>query len=413
MSAARQGLRGVLTIGGGALAGQLILIAATPILSRLYAPDAFGAFSALVAVASVIGPSAALKFDAGIVLPEKDAVAGTVARLAFGSAVITSLVSAGVVAVLEVAGYGSAWEGVSLAPLWVGVLVFLTATFTTLTQAALRERRYSLVARRAPIQSIGTAVGQIAFGFVAPTPAGLLGGFTLGRLAGFLPLLRHSWTLISRPGPSWSTTVREYWRLPALLAPSALLNSLGSQIPLLAVAAIFGSHAAGEFGMAQRLVYIPVTLVGAAVAQVFAAELAKHVREGGVGAVRVYRRTSLQLAALALPVAVLIAVAGPWAVPFILGDAWVLAGELCVPLALLVGLSLVVMPTSQVYTIFQSPASLAVDASRIVLLGIALAIIVGADLPLIESAWLLTIAQGVNYVATWVYGMHVTRKAAG
>ncbi|MDO9397237.1 MAG: oligosaccharide flippase family protein, partial [Herbiconiux sp.] len=312
---------------------------------------------------------------------------------------------------LEALGLGAAWRGVPFAPVWVAALVFLTATFTALTQAALRERKYGLVAKRAPIQSIGTAAGQVALGFLTPTPVGLLGGLVAGRFAGFLPLVRQSRTLIAQTGTPARAALREYWRLPTILAPSALLNSLGSQIPLLFVAAFFGSHAAGEFGMAQRLVYIPVTLVGAAVAQVFAAELAKHVREGGSGGVGVYWRTSMHLSLLAVPTSLAVALLGPWALPYVLGEQWVLAGDLCVPLALLVGLSLVVMPTSQVYTIFQSPASLVMDVSRILLLGSSVAVVISADLPLIEACWLLTAAQGINYLATWAYGIQLTRKA--
>lgn len=404
-------LRAVLIIGGGTLASQFILLAATPLLSRLYSPDSFGAFASLVAVASIVGPSAALKFDAGIVLPKEQSMAGTVLRLAFWSALVTSLVSCGAVWMLGVLGLGSAWSGVDLAPFWVGALVFLTASFTTLTQAALRGQAYSLVAKRAPIQSVGTAIAQIGFWWLVPSAMGLLGGFVVGRLTGLTPLVRSALPLFSTRGTSWRAALAAYWRLPVMLAPSALMNSLGSQVPLLAVAALFGANAAGEFSMTQRVAYIPITLIGASVAQVFAAELAKHVREGGHEAMRFYWRTSRLLAAIAVPVAIAIVLVGPWALPVVLGPGWTVAGDLCRPIGVLVGISLVATPTSQVYTVFQSAASLLVDLSRVVLLGIALAIIVLIDLDLLEASWFLVAAQGVNYVFTWSYGLRITRRA--
>lgn len=403
-------LRGVLALGGGTLAGQLILIAATPLLSRLYPPAAFGAFSALVAVASVIGPSAALKFDAGILLPADEQKAGVIARLALFSSVATSSLTGIIVWALELIGLGEAWAQVQFAPLWIAGLVFLAALFTILTQAALRERAYTLVARRAPIQSTGTSVGQLGLGLLVPTAFGLLAGFAIGRLSGMVALVRRAWPLISLRGESWKAAAREYWRLPAVLAPSALMNSLGSQIPLLAMAALFGAHVAGEFSMAQRIVYIPVTLIGASVAQVFAAELAKHVREGGHGAQSTYLRSSSRLALLALPISAAIAFIGPWALPIILGDQWHMAGEFCRPLAVVVGLSLIATPTSQVYTVFQSSISLLIDGSRIVLLATALAVSISIEFTPIETSWAIVAAQAANYVFTWVVGIRVAKR---
>lgn len=402
-------LAGILSIGGGTLLGQLILIGATPLLSRMYSPAAFGAFSTIVAIATIVGPSAALRFDAGIVLPPEDRTVSAVAKLALLSTIVISLLSGGVVWALQVLGFGESWREVAFAPLWIALLVFLTAMFTVLTQIALRHRAYSLVAKRSPIQSTATAVGQLGLGLMLPSPAGLLGGFGIGRASGLIPMMRLAWPVFRQRGDSLSQTARTYWRLPVALAPSALMNSLGSQIPLLSIAAIFGASVAGEFSMAQRIVYIPVTLIGAAVAQVFGAELAKHVREGGTGATATYLRTSSRLAIIAAPVALLIALLGPPLLPFVLGTDWSIAGDFSMPLALSVGLALIVSPTSQVYIVFQSVASLFVDLSRILLMGVAIWACLVWQVEPVTAAWLLVAAQAVNYVITWFYGIRVTK----
>lgn len=406
----RPQLAGILSIGGGTLLGQLILIAATPLLSRVYSPTAFGAFSTIVAIATVVGPSAALKFDAGIVLPPDERTAGSVGKLALISAFTISLLSGVTILALELLGFGESWREVDFAPLWTAILVFLTALFSILTQIALRRREYALVAKRSPIQSAATAAGQLGLGLLTQSPTGLLGGFGIGRASGLVPMARLAWPILRRQSDPMRQVVRTYWRLPVALAPSALMNSLGSQVPLLAMATLFGAAVAGEFGMAQRIVYIPVTLIGAAVAQVFGAELAKHVREGGIGVTRVYFRTSGRLALIAIPVSLLIALLGPLLLPVALGPDWAVAGEFCLPLAVSVGLSLVVSPTSQVYTVFQSVASLFVDLSRVLLIGAAIWICFLWQTDPVSTAWLLVAAQAFNYTFTWCYGISITRR---
>lgn len=404
-------LRGVLAIGGGTLAGQLILLAVTPILSRLYTPEAFGAFSTLIAIVSIVGSVAALKFDAGIVLPEEERDAATVTRMALFCAGLVSVISAGVLWALELLGLGESWSSIFLAPVWMAVLAFLTALATILTQVALRGRAYAAVARRPPIQSGTTALVQVGMGFVAPGPVGLVTGTAVGNAAGLTPMVRMTRQLLREKGGSWRQMARRFWRLPSVLAPSALLNTLGSQVPLLAIAGLFGASVVGEFGMAYRIVYIPATLIGTAVAQVFAAELAKHLREGGGGATRIYLRASGALLLIALPVGAAVAGLGPWALPPILGPQWELVGDFCLPLAFIMALSLIASPTSQVYIIFQSAASLVMDAARLILLAAAIIASVAWQLGPVEAVWALAIAQAIGYLLSWSYGIRVTRNS--
>lgn len=405
----RPELAGILSLGGGTLFGQLILVAATPFLSRIYSPASFGAFSTLIAIATVLGSSAALKFDAGVVIPADERTAGALAKLAIISTLVITILSGFALWALDLLGFGESWQAVVLAPLWVAIFVFLTALFTLLSQLALRYRMYSLVAKRSPIQSAATAAGQLGLGLFTQTPLGLLGGLAIGRASGLTPMARAVRPIFKNLSDPLKTTAKIYWRLPCILAPSAFMNALGSQIPLFAMASIFGASVAGEFSMSLQIVFIPMTLIGAAAAQVFIAELAKHVREGGEGATHRYLLTSLRLAFLAIPVALVIGLIGPLIIPLILGPDWNLVAAFCVPLSVSVGLALIVNPTSQVYTVFQTKASLFVDISRVALMGLAVwASLTWHSTP-ISTVWLLVTAQALNYVFTWVYGLRVTK----
>lgn len=403
-------LKNAVSIGGGTLLGQVILVAATPLLSRLYSPEAFGIFSAIVAITSIIGPSAALRFDLGIVLPKEEEKAGALARLALISSAVVSLGSA-----LVIWGFGAVstrfhWDGVVFTPLWIAALIFLTSLFTTLTQIALRLQEYSQVARRSPIQSIATAVGQLLLSIPAPHAIGLIGGYTFGRTAGLIPMARVSIALLRRRPSSLRQTFRDFWRLPLILAPAAVLNSFGSQMPILIIASLYGASLSGEFGMAERIIFIPLTIFGAAVSQVFRAELAKHVRNNGTNATGIYLRISTLLALPALLLAVLIGLPSPYVIPFLLGEQWTSVGTMCAILSLQATFALVGSPTSAVYTIYQSSATFFLDLLRVILLTTVAFISLFCALTPTMTILYLALAQSIYYVMTWGFGLQLARR---
>ena len=66
-------LRGsVLTLLSGTALAQLILFAASPVLSRVYEPAAFGQYALLSLGLSLVTVLASGKYEIGVLLPEAD-----------------------------------------------------------------------------------------------------------------------------------------------------------------------------------------------------------------------------------------------------------------------------------------------------------------------------------------------------
>ncbi|MDH5134404.1 MULTISPECIES: lipopolysaccharide biosynthesis protein [unclassified Microbacterium] len=400
-----------MAITSGTLLGQLIVALATPVLSRMYPPEAFGAFSAILAIASAIGPAAALKFDSAILLPEAE----NDARGVLGLSLVSTL-SVSALAGLAALFFGpmmlsDAWVQIPLAPLWIFGLVLTTGLFTSLVQAALRAKSYGLVGWRSTIQSVGITIGQLGLGLLNPSATGLLGGALFGRLLGFGALYRGLRPLLAaRGGASQRALFRRYWRSPVILAPSALLNALGSQLPLVMVAAWFGTAEAGQLGMAQRLVFLPAALLGAALAQVFGAEIADRLRNRSGSSRGLYLKATLRIGMVAAPMCLAILLASPWLLPWLLGPGWQQSGLLAQAMAVSASVGLIVSPLSAVYAVHQSVASLAIDGSRIAFIVVAAAIVAATGAGVVEAVWALYAAQVLNYIVTWVYGLRIVSR---
>ncbi|MCS5582709.1 MAG: oligosaccharide flippase family protein, partial [Pseudomonadales bacterium] len=65
-------VRSVSILAGGTAAGQLIVIAASPILTRLYSPEDFGMLAVYGGVLGILGVIASLRYQLAIPLPDTD-----------------------------------------------------------------------------------------------------------------------------------------------------------------------------------------------------------------------------------------------------------------------------------------------------------------------------------------------------
>jgi hypothetical protein len=65
-------LRSVLTLAGGTALSQGLIVLASPLLTRLYSPASFGAFTVFVSLLSVLSCVATLRYELAIPLPKDD-----------------------------------------------------------------------------------------------------------------------------------------------------------------------------------------------------------------------------------------------------------------------------------------------------------------------------------------------------
>jgi len=73
----------VLKLVTGTTIAQIITIVASPILTRLYGPEAFGFFALFTSITSIIGVIACIRYELAIMLPKSDEEAANLLGLCF------------------------------------------------------------------------------------------------------------------------------------------------------------------------------------------------------------------------------------------------------------------------------------------------------------------------------------------
>lgn len=182
------------------------------------------------------------------------------------------------------------------------------------------------MARTRISQSFGMLVVQLTtykLGVLA-----LLLGQVVGQGAGTLGLARTVWAepafrQVTWKGV-WQAAVR-YKRFPIFSTWEGLSNNAGVQLPPLLFAALFSPAAAGIYTLANRVLSLPISLVGNAIGQVFFANAAHEHREGKLGPL--IAQLHGKLAHIGLPPALLLMLLGPDLFALIFGEKWRQAGE--------------------------------------------------------------------------------------
>lgn len=317
----------------GTAVAQAITLAFTPLLTRLYGPEAMGLLGVFNAVVASLAALSALSYPLAIVLPSAAADAAALARLSLGLGLATATATAVVLALwgpalLDAVNAGELVPWALLIPLAMAVGV----GSQVLSQWVARQQAFAFGARAAVAVSLCANGLKAVFGVLLPVaPALILSGLA-GTLAGTVMAWRqwrrHGGPPASAP-PRWPDLRRvaaQHRDFALLRTPQDSLNAVSQAAPLVWLAAAYGTAAAGHYTLAALALGAPVTLLGQSVGSVFYPRVTALVRAGGDVAGEIWR-TTRSLALLAAGPFVLLVLAGPAVFTLLFGEAWRPAGE--------------------------------------------------------------------------------------
>ncbi|MGW0228305.1 lipopolysaccharide biosynthesis protein [Actinopolymorpha singaporensis] len=353
--------RGVAEIVLGTVLGQGLLIAAAPVLARLYGPADFALLQIFTGVVSIGAVLAGLRLDLAVPLARDVTETRAVLRAGLAGTVVVAvaiwllgLASAGLWAVNPtLAGLRSAWW---LVPPTVAVI----AVFQLLSAVLVRAERYRDLAGRSALQGVGTAGAQLGFGFAGLAPLGLLLGMGVGRAAGLASIARGGPFPPPAAGRREPVTagqvraaIRRFRRFPLLTTWTALLNNIGQYAPYLLFSLTYGQNPTGWLAFTTRLLALPAAVVGQAVAQVFLGRGASARRDATGELPRLTWLAVRRLALLGAGPAIALSLVGAWAFGLVFGAQWERAGTYAQLLAVAFLAQFVASPVSNVLNLVE------------------------------------------------------------
>jgi len=343
-------LRKLFALASGTIAGQGIVVASSPLLTRLFTPAEFGQFAVLAAVIAITGIAACWRFEFAIPVIRDDQAAAAMVLVASIVATLMALLTA-----LAVLTFGQ-WfvELVDAEQLagWLWLLPFAVILWglgCIGSYWSLRRGTYRLNGVNRALTAGSQATGQVLLGFLATGAPGLIIGYIIGYVVRFVHYFATTTTndrLLCRQQrlPEVWHVARANWRYPVFSAPASLLHTICEMAPAIAIAALFGPATAGWYALAQRLMALPVKFVGEAASQVFLGEGRSLI---GANLYRFFLRTTALFIILGIIGMLPLLLFAPMLFALVFGEDWREAGvivQLLVPLHLA---RFVAIPVSQ------------------------------------------------------------------
>ncbi len=342
---------------GGAATAQFLTIAFSPLVTRLYGPEAFGAVGVFTAAVLIIGSIADLMYGAAIVLPRSEGEARSLLKLSAVVCITISFISVPPFVIFrsEIAaaiGFNASPDLLLLAPL----LILLSGLCQPLHHWLYREGKFNEISRINIVEALANNISKVSVGLVSATAPVLL---VLGILSKFLQtvlLWQRARPSIMRTAiagspseePTASATLRSmayrYRDFPLFRAPQKWLRDLAYTIPSLLFASLLGPAAVGFYLLSTRVIHLPNTVIAEAAGPVFLARLAKASHQSQ-DLRPILLRGSMALAAVGLLPFGLVALAGPSLFGIVFGADWEIAGEYARWLTLASYFAFVAVPT--------------------------------------------------------------------
>ena len=322
-------LRNVSTLVFGTVISQGIVIASSPLLTRLYNVEAFGLLSVFTSVTIFFAVVSTGRYELAIGLPIEDKCSIKIIRLIIFLGFIISLFYLLIIIILkDVVEYNDKTGFLNnntsyLAPLYV----FFIALYSALSYWNQRNKKYKLITISNAIQVVTVTAFSIYFGMV-----GLKQGMIFSLLIGiavaslFILIKERLVPKIWKEKRGIFLIAKEYKSFPRFMIFSDLsLTATQQFIPLL-FSILYSTTVVGLYALANRMIRLPNIVITSSIANVFRNDAIDEIREKG-NCKDLYLSTLKKLVLLSIPIYVLVFIFSPILFALIFGSQWELAGH--------------------------------------------------------------------------------------
>ena len=329
--------RNVFAVASGAVLAQTINMLFSPVITRLYGPEAFGIFGVYSSFVAIPMTIAALTYPKAIVLPKEDSEAKVLVKLSlYVTLIISSLMTLIVIFFGEMILETLKIEILTPYMLLIPLTMLFNGLLQIMQQWRIRKKEFKVIAQCETIMAFLENGAKSCTGFFSPGAAALIyiGSFGHGLHAFLL-----SWRDRGGSGvkEADTKTVRErlssirilgkkYRDFPFFMAPEMFITAVSSSLPILMLTIFFGPAAAGFYGIGNRVLALPAQVIGRAVGDVFYPRITEAAYNKENISVMLKKSAFIMAVVGLLPFGIIV-VWGPWLFGFVFGEAWVQAGQ--------------------------------------------------------------------------------------
>lgn len=321
--------KSVAMLAGGSGLAQILLIAASPLLSRIYTPEDFGVLGSIISFMAITISIGALHYERAIPLTQIRKNSLSLLKLSFYLLLLITFIT-----FVSVLIWGESISNILKEPLiekylWtVPFGVFFIGYYNSLSFLAIREKKFNAIAVSKVSQGVSAIIIQVLMGLTISGPLGLIVGHIFSQSVGLTFLKRKlNFKLTELKSLSHLTlkaSAKIYKDFPLYSAPQSFINAVGQNIPTLILTSYFGASVAGFYVLTKQSLQKPMGFIGNSFRQAFYPKAVESYRDGHL--FRILLKGTLSLFVLGFGPFVIIELFAEDLFGFMFGDKWIISG---------------------------------------------------------------------------------------
>lgn len=323
--------KNVIILFSGFSVAQLIPLLATIALTRIFTKEQFGIFFIYSSLCAILSMVISLKLELAIVLPSKNEDG----KILFITSLLTTFILS-VFVFLIIVFFIDPINSI-LGEKNIGTLLYflpLSLLFLGITQSSSywfnRNNNFKSISIVRIAKTSSSSVLQIGLGLLSFLRYGLVSGLIGGQFisAIYSLVLSFKKTIIEKKDFSLkkiSQLIKKYKSVPIYNTSIAVSNAISNHMPIFLLTAFYSIEMTALYGLANRIIATPLSLVGQSVEQVLFNEASKRYNNGE-NLRNLVISSYKKLAKLAIIPFIILLFTAPFLFSFFFGVEWKLAG---------------------------------------------------------------------------------------
>jgi len=273
-------------IGSGL--SQVIIIAAAPVLTRLFSPEVFGISALFLSICSILLILTTLRYELPIIQAKDNQEALSLVIIS----ILFSIISFIILELLIIIFFNNTWvlelnNNFSRLLLLLPLYVLLSNIHRIIVNYMNRNKFYKIISINQVVQSSSQVTSKIIFGLLLIPFNGIILGNLIGQfLSTSLIVIRFirlkiDKVLITKSFKEMKHYIHYHINFPKFILASDLINVLAQQSPFLLIGYLFSVKELGFLSLAYGITSAPLNFIGTSISRVFRQEAANNFNKKG------------------------------------------------------------------------------------------------------------------------------------
>ena len=349
-------LKSVMVLTSGTVIAQAISYAFTPLVTRLFTTEDFGAFGVFMRIVAFLAAIGTARYELTLPLPKRDQHAFQLFFLSLKIAVYTLLVS-----LLMGLIYWSIWENSASTLIYViaiGLTAFLFIFKNIGINWAIRLQAYRRISMVNITTSLGTGLVKLTAGFLGLGALGLVYGTFVGTFLGvvwfFLDFIKQSKKSDYKQSKRKIKALsKEYREFPLINLPHTLIDTGRELLLAFFLTYYLSTSLFGSYDLSFKMLKIPLLLIGTSIGQVMFQKASQRFANNETIFPLVGKTVVLLFVISLLPFSVIYIWGGP-IFAFVFGVEWFYAGQIAAAISPWLMMNLVASAISMIPSVIKA-----------------------------------------------------------